>query len=170
MSRSLLWCLARNIPLAHFDQEGDDGTREAVGFFSAKELPKTARRLVGGLAQYKVAEQMAREWGGYSSLLRRAITDLCNSNNHSGNVRKGILRLNECLNGRVLRRGGIEEERVLIEREGRTLTATRRVRGRAIIGAERAFAGFALPKDYPAWSPAKKKAFRAQQARERRSG
>lgn len=168
----ILWCLCHNIPLGHFDKynkgEIEGEYRGGLVYASQKEVDTAARKIVGGLSQYKVAEQVAKEWGSFGPGLRMAITDFANQSGHSGNVMKGILYLNQLLGGKILRRAVVVEERVLVERGGQTGAEFRRQRRSVVIGAERAFAAFVLPRDYNNWSPAKKKMYREQMARERR--
>lgn len=173
---TVLWCLARNIPLGHLKQwtreqierEGEN-YRGGIGFYTAKEIENAGRKIVNGLSQYHVAERASQEWELFGPALRMAVTRIANEPGHSGNVRKGIAYLDQLTGGKVLSRVRVETERVLVERGGMTAVGERRVRSSAVIGAERAFAAFALPKDYHTWSPARKKAYREQMARERRA-
>lgn len=171
-----LWCLARNIPLGHLkhwtkeriEQEGEN-YRGGIGFFTAKEIENAGRKIVNGLSQYHVAERASQEWELFGPALRMAVTRIANEYGHSGNVRKGIAYLDELTGGKILSRVHVEEERVLKERHGKTFVGYRRPVSAAVTGAGRAFAAFALPRDYNTWPPAKKKAYREQLARERRA-
>ena len=175
---TVLWCLARNIPLGHLEEwtrtkiEDHGGEIDAkTGFFSNKEVHNAARKIVNGLSQYHVAQRLAGEW----SMLTENIPGLCGTikkiakeNGHSGNVRKGILYLNKLVGGEILSRRQVVEERILKERGGKTFAESAKMKSGAVVGAERAFAPFVLPKEYNNWSSAKKNKFRQQLARDRR--
>ena len=175
---TVLWCLARNIPLGHLKQwtveriekEGENYRGGVgIGFLSSKEIENVGRKIVNGLSQYHVAERASQEWGLFGPALRMAVTRIANELGHSGNVRKGIAYFDQLTHGKILSRVQAGEERVLKARHGQTFVGYRRPVSQAVMGAERAFAAFAIPPDYHKWSPSKKKAFREQLARERRA-
>ena len=104
---TVLWCLARNIPLGHLKQwtaeqiekEGEN-YRGGIGFFSSKENETAGRKIVNGLSQYHVSERLSQEWELLGSPLRKAVTRIANEHGHSGNVRKGVAYIDQLTGGK----------------------------------------------------------------------
>lgn len=166
----LLWLVARNLPLGHCDQYTEEDVHRMPATsesWSDKAVRKIAQRLVNGLSQCSVTRRLAEEWELLSPRLRMDLTDIANSPNHSGNVRKGILYLDELLGGKVRRREVVQTERQLIS-TAHGVIAVRRIINPAVAGGERAFAGFRRPANYESLPAAEKKRINQQMARERR--
>ncbi len=171
MPSILLHLLALNLPLGHCDKYNAVTVDRwsAPDMWGNKALDNTARKLVNALSQYKVAEQMAKEWEGYPPLLRLRITAIANEarGHASGNVTKGIQRLNDVLGGKILARETGPTERTLQIIDGRKVSVDKRFNP-AVAGAYRAFSGYALPPNFNKLPKAEQKRIRQQLAAERR--
>lgn len=163
----ILWMVERNLPLGHFKKYSGSEETRAFGIHTSKRPEETARKIVGGLSQYDVAKQVAKEWEIFPPLLRMRITDFCASNSHSGNVRKGISYLDELLKGKIRRRETGPTERRLVERGGKLISEQRGINP-AVAGAERAFAILSKPANYDKMTPAEKRRYNNEAARIRR--
>ncbi len=176
---TLLWLMGRGMSLSQCTEyteertarieEGDEakwraGQNTKRAYLNMKP-DEIARRLLNGCAQYVVAERLAEEWDLLGSEIRMKFTDLANAGWRSGNKTKGLLRLDKLLGGKILRREYVEDRRVLKERDGKSYVAYGTDGSRESI----AFKFAALPPDYHKWSPGKKRKYREQLARERRS-
>ena len=171
-----LWLISKNLPLGHY-QRYEDEYKASPGMFIAengdywgeKKLRKVAGTIVNGLAQYKVAELIAREWDRFHSRLRLDIRDMCNGSQwRSGNVTKGVVYLDELLNGSVLRsqHNGPTERKVIVV-DGKLVRTKQRI-NMAAAGAQRAHAAFSKPPHYHKMSPAEKRRVNQRFAAERR--
>lgn len=168
----LVYLLAKNLPLSHWPEYvGKVDTQFATDYWSGKALDNAARKMVNALSQYSVAEQMAREWEGLPAQLRMRITAIANAargfGHISNNVTKGIQHLDNLLGGKVLARQIGPTERRLVIIGGRKVSVDREINP-AIAGAQRAFAGYALPPNFSKMSKAEQKKIRTQLAAERR--
>lgn len=180
-SSTLLWLMSRGMSLSQCAEyteerirqvEEEEGARREAGqktkmSFLNKKPDEVARILVNGCAQYSVAERLAEEWHLLGSEIRMKFTDLANAGRRSGNKDKGLLRADKMLGGKIFRREYAEESRVLKERDGKTYVSFQRARDESRYATGWKFA--ALPPDYHKWSPARKKVYREQMARERRA-
>lgn len=94
--------LALNVPLSQwrkFEAEGRAGTGWHVG----KNTDKTAAAIFAQLSHEETVALVAREFYNYPSDLRLILRTLCNAGNGSGNVRKGVQRLDRLMGGKLLR-------------------------------------------------------------------
>ncbi len=168
----ILWMVQNNLPLGHFDKYLKEGSLERDpskgSSYRGKKRETIAREIIGGLAQYSVAEQVAKEWDSFDSFLRMTITDMCNNTvGLSGNVRKGIARLDQLTGGKVRRRETGPTERKLVVVDGSVVSVRQRV-NTALTNAERAFATVAKPANYHTMSPQQKRRWSEEAARARR--
>jgi hypothetical protein len=94
--------LALNVPLAQwrkFEAEGRAGTVWHRG----KNTDKTAAAIFAQLSHEEAVALVAREFDSYAADLRLCLRTLCNAGNGSGNVRKGVQRLDRLMGGKLLR-------------------------------------------------------------------
>lgn len=172
-----LWLIDRNFPLSQWRRKECDFPDEDrashmtfEGWNSEKKLDNVVRIIVGSMSHTEAVELVASEWNFFPPILRIRLTQALNeaAGTRSGNVTKGILRLNKSLNGRVLskvdHRMADRDLRVI---GGRVVSRQRPVNP-AVAGAMRAHAAFALPSDYKTLPPAAKRRIRKRQAKERR--
>ncbi len=102
----ILRLIDKNHPLhAHgrYEETGNGG-----GFFASKNPDKYARTIFTSLSHPNAVAFIAKEFAGLPMQVRIALRTLCNDGNATGNVRKGVQRLNELLRGELLR----EEQRM----------------------------------------------------------
>ena len=170
----LLALVDRNLPL-HFCAKVKDGKIDNIplpkgkGWTSQKKLKTMARLLVSGCSHPAVVEQLAKDWADLPSELKLEIREIANFGGwRSGNVTKGLARLHNGTDGDVFRRQIRAEERTFMERDGTSAVAYKKRRSEAVIGAERAFAPFALPPNYDQLSSTQKRKLQRQMAQERR--
>ena len=94
--------LALNVPLSQwrkFEAEGRCGTV----WHGGKNTDKTAAAIFAQLSHEDAVALVAREFNSYPSDLRLTLRTLCNAGNGSGNVRKGVQRLDRLMGGKLLR-------------------------------------------------------------------
>lgn len=94
--------LALNVPLSQwrkFEAEGRAGTV----WHGGKNTDKTAAAIFAQLSHEEAVTLVAREFDSYPSDLRLILRTLCNAGNGSGNVRKGVQRLDRLMGGKLLR-------------------------------------------------------------------
>lgn len=94
--------LALNVPLSKwrkFEAEGRAGTV----WHGGKNTDKTAAAIFAQLSHEEAVALVAREFDSYPSDLRMILRTLCNAGNGSGNVRKGVQRLDRLMGGKLLR-------------------------------------------------------------------
>lgn len=94
--------LAINVPLSQwraFEASGRAGT----GWHGGKNTDKTAAAIFAQLSHEETVALVAREFDSYPSDLRLILRTLCNAGNGSGNVRKGVQRLDRLMGGKLLR-------------------------------------------------------------------
>lgn len=94
--------LALNVPLSQwrkFEAEGRAGT----AWHGGKNTDKTAAAIFAQLSHEEAVALVAREFDSYPSDLRLILRTLCNAGNGSGNVRKGVQRLDRLMGGKLLR-------------------------------------------------------------------
>ncbi len=93
--------IALNVPLSQwrkFESEGRSGT----GWHGGKNTDKTAAAIFAQLSHEEAVALVAREFDSYPSDLRLILRTLCNAGNGSGNVRKGVQRLDRLMGGKLL--------------------------------------------------------------------
>lgn len=168
----ILWMIAHNIPLGHFEKYLEGGSLKKDvskgSSYSMKKKETIARAIVNGLSQYAVAEQVAKEWDSFDSQIRMLITDMCNNTaSLSGNVRKGVARLDQLLGGKIRRHETGPTVRKLVMVEGRVVPNYQPV-NLAAANAERAFATVSKPANYHKMSPQEKRKWSEEAARARR--
>lgn len=168
----ILWMVAQNLPLGHFEKylEGGSLAKDASSAksYTMKKKETIARAIVNGLSQYAVAGQVAKEWDSFDPQIRMLITDMCNNTaSLSGNVRKGVARLDQLTGGKIRRNGTGPTERKLIVVDGTVVSVRQRV-NTAMTNAERAFATVAKPSNYHTMSPQQKRRWSEEAARARR--
>ena len=94
--------LSLNVPLSQwrtFEEEGRTGTV----WHSGKNTDKTAAAIFAQLSHDDAIALVAREFDSYPADLRLVLRSLCNIGNGSGNVRKGVQRLDRLMGGKLLR-------------------------------------------------------------------
>lgn len=94
--------LALNVPLSQWRQFEADG-RAGTSWHSGKNTNKTAQAIFSQLSHDDAVALVAREFDSYPADLRIILRTLCNAGNGSGNVRKGVQRLDRLMSGRLLR-------------------------------------------------------------------
>ena len=95
--------LSLNVPLSQwrkFEAEGRAGT----AWHGGKNTGNTAAAIFAQLSHEEAVALVAREFDGYPSELRLILRTLCNVGNGSGNVRKGVQRLDRLMGGKLLRK------------------------------------------------------------------
>ncbi len=150
----------------------DRGGRSSIhssSNFKPQEVERIARALVNACANDAVPLKLAGDFEKFPPGIRMRFTQIANESGHSGNVRKGLIRADRAAGGKILAHISQRDEvRDLKLQNGAYRIGFRRESLPAVMGAERAFAAFTLPKDYASWSPTRKKKYREQLARERR--
>jgi hypothetical protein len=102
--------LALNAPLSQWRsfedehrEEGAYGASHHLGWNGTKNTEKMARAIFSALSHDEAVALVAREFDGYPSDLRLILRTLCNDGDGSGNVRKGVQRLDRLMGGKLLR-------------------------------------------------------------------
>ena len=94
----ILTMIGKNVPLCQWRKFVDSGD-VGKGFYSGGKMPaKIAQAIFSSLSHPDAVVLVAKEFPELSQQVR-----LCNSGNATGNVRKGVQRLNEMLLGELLR-------------------------------------------------------------------
>ena len=123
--------LARNKPLSSWK---DISEADPIQTLSSKNTDKTARLIFSQLSHPLSVELVAKEFDGYPADLRLILRTLCNTGNASGNVRKGVQRLDQLMKGKLLR----EEKHIQHRVMGRDGWESRNVNP-AVAGATRKY-------------------------------
>jgi hypothetical protein len=168
----LLKMIAANRPLHEWPAFAETATADyyAGGGWRTKELDRIAAVTVASLSHPLAVELVAKEWEALPSVVRMRLTQLANERHEhpqSNNQRKGIIRLDRLLDGKILSAAPAvttSELRVI----GGCLVRQRRTVRAEVAGAMRAFGAFAKPKDFASWSPARKRQWQQRAAAERR--
>ena len=102
--------LSLNVPLSQWrrfeaDQReaGAYGTSHFLGWNGRKNSDKLAQAIFSALSHDDAVALVAREFDEYPADLRLILRTLCNAGNGSGNVRKGVQRLDRLMGGKLLR-------------------------------------------------------------------
>lgn len=101
--------LSLNVPLSQwrsFEQEkraSAYGTSHNLGWNGLKNVEKLAQAVFSQLSHPETVLLVAKEFEDYPAEMRLRIRTLCQEGNGSGNVRKGVQRLNILMNGKLLR-------------------------------------------------------------------
>jgi hypothetical protein len=93
--------LSFNVPLSQWEQY--QPRNYGAGFFSSKNTDKAAKLIFSQLSHDKAVALVAKEFELLPPDLRMRLRTLCNEGNGSGNVRKGIQRLDKLLDGKLMR-------------------------------------------------------------------
>ena len=93
--------LAFNVPLSQW--RSYIPRESGAGFFSSKNTDKVAQSIFTQLSHESAVELVAREFDSFPADLRLRLRTLCNAGNGSGNVRKGVQRLDRLMGGKLLR-------------------------------------------------------------------
>lgn len=94
--------LALNVPLSQwrkFEQED----RVQTAWHGGKATDKAAAKIFSQLCHHETVSLVAREFDNYPADLRLALRTLCNKREGSGNVSKGVQRLDKMMCGNLLR-------------------------------------------------------------------
>lgn len=94
--------LALNVPLARWHEFEENG-RAGTVWYGGKTNDNLARAIFRQLSHDDAVEIVAREFNSFPHDLRLLLRTLCNEGNGSGNVRKGVQRLDRLLGGKLLR-------------------------------------------------------------------
>ena len=94
--------LALNVPLSQWRKFEAEG-RACTGWHGGKNTDKTAASIFAQLSHEDAVMLVAREFDSYPADLRLILRTLCNAGNGSGNVRKGVQRLDRLMGGKLLR-------------------------------------------------------------------
>lgn len=94
--------LALNVPLSQW-RKFEAEKREGTGWHGGKNTDKTAAAIFAQLSHDEAVALVAREFESYPADLRLVLRSLCNNSNGSGNVRKGVQRLDRLMGGKLLR-------------------------------------------------------------------
>ncbi len=99
----ILTMIGKNVPLCQWKKFMDSGA-EGKGFYSGGKMPtKIAQIIFSSLSHPDAVTLVAKEFPELSQQVRIELRTLCNNGNATGNVRKGVQRLNELLRGELLR-------------------------------------------------------------------
>jgi hypothetical protein len=90
-----------NVPLSQW--RTFDRPHQGAGFFDERKLDKTAQDIYRQLSHDEAVTLVAKEFESLPPTLRLLLRDLCNKGNASGNVRKGVQRLDRLMHGKLLR-------------------------------------------------------------------
>lgn len=140
MSTIVLTMLSLNVPLSQwrsFERDVASGSRSVSVWHGGKNTDKVAQAIFTQLSHDETVKLIAREYANFAPDLRMRFNTLCNDGNCSGNVRKGVQRLNELLNGKINRDPFAEVERVR-DQHGRW--KSKKV-NQAVAGATRKYGG-----------------------------
>lgn len=109
--------IASNFPLHEWKKFETDRAGLNGYFRGGKKASKEAQTIVSALSHPEVVALLVREFNLLPEHVRVQVRTLCNEGNASGNVRKGIMRLDKALNGAILRKE--EDVRMNVRVEGR---------------------------------------------------
>jgi hypothetical protein len=105
----IMTMISKNVPLCQWQRFVDSGA-DGAGFHAGGKNPeKIAQIIFSSLSHPDAVSLVAREFEELSQQVRIQLRTLCNNGNASGNVRKGVQRLNELLNGKLLREEKFEQ-------------------------------------------------------------
>ncbi len=96
--------LNNNHPLHAWEQFETDRSSTVSFHAGGKKLEKMAQTIVSSLSHQKAVELVARDFHLMPEVLRIQVRTLCHNDNMSGNVRKGVLRLNALMKGELLKK------------------------------------------------------------------
>lgn len=99
---TVLSMLSLNVPLSQWRKFEAEG-RATTAFHGGKNTDKVAQAIFTQLSHDDAVALVAREFDHFSADLRLILRTLCNDGNGSGNVRKGVQRLDRLMGGRLLR-------------------------------------------------------------------
>lgn len=109
----VLTMLQANVPLCEW-RKFDASKRGAGGLYFKEDTRKMAALILKQCGHAEVVELVAREFNSFPERLRIDFRTLAsNENSASGNVRKGLQRLNDKLGGKLLKE---ENGRVFMKR------------------------------------------------------
>lgn len=94
--------IALNVPLSQWRKFAAED-RSGTEWHGGKNTDKTAAAIFAQLSHEETVALVAREFDSYPADLRLILRTLCNAGNGSGNVRKGVQRLDRLMGGRLLR-------------------------------------------------------------------
>ncbi len=133
----ILRMIDKNHPLHAHERYLETG--DGLGFCRGGKNPaKYAQSIFGQLSHPKVQELVAEHFDDLPQQIRIELRTLCNGGNATGNVRKGVQRLNTLLGGKLLR----EAEVLTMNRRRETADGVRIEKVRinpAIAGATRKY-------------------------------
>lgn len=132
----VLQMLAFNVPLSQW--RSYEPRTSGAGFFSSKNTDKIAQSVFSQLSHESAVELVAKEFDSLPAAVRLQLRTLCNAGNGSGNVRKGVQRLDRLMGGKLLR----EEEfrqRMNVRVEGLDAKYKSKVVNPAVAGATRKY-------------------------------
>ncbi len=95
--------LALNVPLSQW-RSFDANGRPRTAFHIGKNTDKVAQAIFSQLSHDEAVSLIAKEFDGFPADLRLRLRTLCNDGNGSGNVRKGVQRLDRLMSGRLLKK------------------------------------------------------------------
>lgn len=105
--------LAINVPLSQW-RDFEAGTRTRTSFHGGKNNRNTALAIFNQLSHPETVLLVAREFDLYSADVRLQLRTLCNDANCTGNVRKGVQKLDRLMGGKLLREEKfVEQHRVM---------------------------------------------------------
>lgn len=116
-----LHMIALNVPLSKwraFEDEIASGKRAAGSFHGGKNTEKAAQAVFSSLSHDEAVALVAREFDSYPADMRLILRTLCNDGNASGNVRKGVQRLDRLMGGKLLREDKHEQRMQVLTRDG----------------------------------------------------
>jgi hypothetical protein len=99
---TVLSMLSLNVPLSQWRKFEADG-RKATSWHYGKNTDKVAQAIFSQLSHDETVALVARDFAGFASDLRVRLRTLCNDGNATGNVRKGVQKLDRMMNGQLLR-------------------------------------------------------------------
>lgn len=132
----VLQMLAFNVPLSQW--RTFEPRTNGAGFFRSKNTDKIAQAIFSQLSHESSVELVAKEFDSFPADLRLQLRTLCNSRNCSGNVSKGVTRLDRLMNGRLLREEEFKQ-RVNVRVEGLDVHYRSKVVNPAVAGATRKY-------------------------------
>lgn len=169
----LIWMIEQNLPLYKWrDYVNQEGFGVRYSGWMSKKIDQVARLITNSCANSEVVDLVAQEWDLLPPLIRISLTNEMNEalGTRSNNKTKGIRRLDELLNGRVLRKEDISQTERKLKTIGGKLISVDRKLNPAVTGATMAHASYALPPNYDSLSPSEKRKLREELARHRREG
>lgn len=98
----VLQMLALNVPLSQWQKFVADG-RSTTAWHFGKNTDKVARAIYSQLSHDAAVDLVSREFESFPADLRLVLRTLCNKGDGSGNVRKGVQRLDRLMGGKLLR-------------------------------------------------------------------